>query len=153
MYVYTSTYYTKHRKVYSKTGDLGRESTYVVLKVYISSPEKTYRERDIYTHLNSIKTPHPARRFIRKLLNHFIIAGPHGDEHVVLVHEVLGMSADELMKWLPRRAMSLSDMKPCIRQLLAVLDFLHNGAGIMHTGIFPNLHPMLEPERLIERGL
>ncbi|PCH05363.1 hypothetical protein PENOC_029300 [Penicillium occitanis (nom. inval.)] len=96
---------------------------------------KDLPELDIYTRLNSIKTPHPARRFIRKLLNHFIIAGPHGDEHVVLVHEVLGMSADELMKWLPRRAMSLSDMKPCIRQLLAVLDFLHNGAGIMHTDL------------------
>ncbi|KUL84813.1 hypothetical protein ZTR_07267 [Talaromyces verruculosus] len=115
---------------------LGRdliESTYVVLKVYISLQEKTNRELDIYTHLNSIKTPHPARRFIRKLLNHFFIAGPHGDGHVVLVHEVLGMSANELMKWLPRRAMSLSDMKPCIRQLLAVLDFLHNGAGVVHT--------------------
>lgn len=35
--------------------------------------------------------------------------------------------------------MTLSDMKPCIRQLLAILDFLHNVAGVVHTGIsLPN---------------
>lgn len=30
------------------------------------------------------------------------------------------------MKWAPGGAMTLEDMKPCIRQLLVVLDFLHS---------------------------
>ena len=112
-----------------------RVSTYVVLKIYVSGQEKTNRELDIYMHMNSIEAAHPGKRFVRKLLNHFSIRGPHG-QHVCLVHEVLGMSSNELMKWLPRRAMSLSDMKPCIRQLLAILDFLHNVAGVVHTAIY-----------------
>lgn len=107
----------------------------MVLEIYVSGQEKTNRELDIYLHMNSIEAARPGKRFVRKLLNHFSIRGPHG-QHVCLVHEVLGMSSNELMKWLPRQAMSLSDMKPCIRQLLAIPDFLHNVAGVVHTGIF-----------------
>ncbi|QMW28930.1 hypothetical protein G4B84_004265, partial [Aspergillus flavus NRRL3357] len=74
------------------------------------------------------------RRFNRKLLNHFAIAGPHG-QHICIVHEPLGISASELMKWIPGRAMSLKDLKPCIRQLLVVLDFLPSIAHVIHTDI------------------
>ncbi|KAE8356038.1 U4/U6 small nuclear ribonucleo protein PRP4 [Aspergillus coremiiformis] len=109
------------------------ESKYVALKIFVKDRERNH-ELDIYHRINSVETDHPGRRFIRKLLNHFTIAGPHG-QHVCLVHEPLGISASELMKWIPGRAMSLEDLKACIRQLLVVLDFLHSIACVIHTDI------------------
>ncbi|KAE8345091.1 hypothetical protein BDV24DRAFT_171035 [Aspergillus arachidicola] len=100
----------------------GRDlAKYVALKVFLKDRERNH-ELDIYHR----------KRFIRKLLNHFTIAGPHG-QHICLVHEPLGISASELMEWVPGRAMSLEDLKPCIRQLLVVLDFLYSIAHVIHT--------------------
>ncbi|RAK80630.1 U4/U6 small nuclear ribonucleoprotein PRP4 [Aspergillus fijiensis CBS 313.89] len=80
-------------------------SSYVALKIYV-----TGENRD--DELNE----HPSRKFIRKLFDHFIITGPHG-QHICLVHEPLGISASELLEWIPGKAMTLEDMKVCIRQL------------------------------------
>jgi len=88
--------------------------------------------------MNSVETKHPGRNFIRKLLDHFYIQGPHG-RHVCLVHEPLGVSADVLMKMSPGHVMTLDDMKPGIRQLLVALDFLHSECHIIHTGNITNL--------------
>lgn len=97
-------------------------------------------ELSIYDHINSVQSDHPGRRFIRKLFGHFYVNGPHG-RHICLVHEPLGMNSSELLKWIPGQAMSLESLKPCIRQLLVVLDFLHSVAGITHTGntVIPSL--------------
>ena len=84
--------------------------------------------------MNLEERKHPGRNFIRKLLDHFYIHGPHG-RHACLVHEPLGMSADVLVRMSPRQAMTLEDMKPGIRQLLIALDFLHSECHIIHTGI------------------
>lgn len=97
------------------------------------------RELHIYKHMDLEKSRHPGRNFIRKLLDHFYIQGPHG-QHICLVHEPLGMSADLLVKLSPRQAMTLDDMKPGIRQLLVALDFLHSECHIIHTGNI--LNPM-----------
>ncbi|KAJ5101549.1 protein kinase [Penicillium alfredii] len=68
------------------------------LKVYVTDPNRHHeRELDIYKHMNSVETRHPGTNFIRKLLDHFDIQGPHG-QHVCLVHEPLGTSADFLVK-------------------------------------------------------
>lgn len=111
-------------------------STYVVLKVYVTGENRdTERELDIYKHMG-VETRHPGRNFVRKLLDHFYIQGPHGP-HICLVHEPLGMSADFLVKMSPGQTMTLDDMKPGIRQLLVALDFLHSECHIIHTGIIP----------------
>lgn len=91
-------------------------------------------ELNVYKHINSVETDHPGRKFIRKMLGHFHVQGPSGS-HICLVHEPLGMNANELLRHIPGRAMTLESMKPAIRQLLGVLDFLHSVAHLIHTGI------------------
>ncbi|KAJ5121529.1 kinase-like domain-containing protein [Penicillium bovifimosum] len=108
-------------------------STYVVLKVYVNQ-NRDEQELHIYKHMNLVETKHPGRHFIRKLLDHFYIQGPHG-RHICLVHEPLGMSADALLKMSPGHVMTLDDMKPGIRQLLVALDFLHSECHIIHTDL------------------
>ncbi|PYI01188.1 U4/U6 small nuclear ribonucleo protein PRP4 [Aspergillus sclerotiicarbonarius CBS 121057] len=123
-------------------------SSYVALKIYVTG-EKRDDELNIYRHLNSVEVEHPGKRFIRKLFDHFIITGPHG-QHICLVHEPLGISASELLEWIPGKAVTLEDMKVCIRQLLVVLDFLHSVAGVIHTDLqLKNLLlPTPKPEAL-----
>ncbi|PYH89999.1 U4/U6 small nuclear ribonucleo protein PRP4 [Aspergillus ellipticus CBS 707.79] len=112
------------------------DSKYVAIKIYING-QKQNRELDIYNHITSVEADHPGKDFIRKLLDHFSIKGPHGD-HVCLVHEPLGISANQLLRnYIPGRTMTLEEMKPCIRQLLIAVDFLHSVAGIVHTDLQP----------------
>lgn len=108
------------------------DSKYVVLKIYVKGQERNH-ELNIYDRMSSVKTLHPGTRFIRKLLGHFFIEGPNG-RHIRLIHDPLGISANELLKGLPGQVMTLESMKPCIRQLLIVLDFLHSESHVIHTG-------------------
>lgn len=125
------------------------ESTYVVSKVYVTGQNRHHeRELGIYKHMNSVETRHPGRNFIRKLLDHFGIQGPHG-QHVCLVHEPLGTSADFMVKMCPGQVMTLHDMKPGIRQLLVALVFLHSECRIIHTGDIINPPLFLTSEELI----
>ncbi|KAE8137298.1 kinase-like domain-containing protein [Aspergillus pseudotamarii] len=110
-------------------------SIYVVVKIYITGQSRNHeRELHIYKHMDMVETKHPGRNFLRKLLDHFYIQGPHG-RHVCLVHEPLGTSADVLVKMSPGHVMTLDDMKPGIRQLLIALDFLHSECHIIHTDL------------------
>lgn len=84
--------------------------------------------------MNSAQSNHPGRRFIRKLLDHFSIEGPHG-HNICLVHEPLGINVNEAIRWIPGQVMTLEDLKPCIRQLLLVLDFLHSESHVIHTDL------------------
>ncbi|OJI84529.1 hypothetical protein ASPTUDRAFT_56425 [Aspergillus tubingensis CBS 134.48] len=108
-------------------------------------------ELNIYRHMNSAEFKHPGKSLIRKLLDHFIITGRHG-QHICLVHEPLGISASELLEWIPRDTITLEDMKVCIRQLLIALDFLHSVAGVIHTDLqLKNLLlPTPKPKALFE---
>ncbi|KAJ5551034.1 hypothetical protein N7461_005732 [Penicillium sp. DV-2018c] len=108
------------------------ESTYVVLKIYTLGHAREH-ELNVYNPINTVETDHPGRKFIRKLFGHFFVDGPHG-RHLCLVHEPCGVNATELLGRIPGRIMSLEDMKPAIRQLLGVLDFLHAVAHVVHTG-------------------
>ncbi|PGH07918.1 CMGC/SRPK protein kinase [Helicocarpus griseus UAMH5409] len=111
--------------------DLGVQK-YVVLKLYVTGHRRNHELR-VYERMNSVQTNHPGTRFIRKLFDHFSVEGPHG-LHTCLVLEPLGISASDLMKYIPGQAMTLEDLKPCIRQLLIVLDFLHSLSQVVHTG-------------------
>ncbi|EFW16404.1 hypothetical protein D8B26_005743 [Coccidioides posadasii str. Silveira] len=111
--------------------------TYVALKIYVNR----YIKRDetvIYDRINAASNVerHPGCRFVRKLLTSFDIQGPHG-KHLCVVHQALGMSMDQLLRFFPRRSIPMDSMKRCLRQLLITLDFLHTEAGIIHTDLQP----------------
>ncbi|KAE8152354.1 U4/U6 small nuclear ribonucleo protein PRP4 [Aspergillus avenaceus] len=116
---------------------LGRDlvdSKFVALKVYVTGQEERNHELSVYRRINEVDTNHPGRRCIRKLYDHFSIKGPNG-QHVCLVHEPLGMTANDVLSWRPGKVMNLGSMKACIRQLLVALDFLHSVCGIIHTDL------------------
>lgn len=81
-----------------------------------------------------MQTTHLGKSFIHKLLGHFYIEGPHGRRHICLVHQPLGLSVEQFLSFFPERVLSIEDLKPCLRQILGVLDFLHAEARIIHTG-------------------
>lgn len=107
------------------------ESKYVVLKVNVSGVERNH-EISVYDRINLVETNHLGKSFIRKLLGHFHIEGPHG-RHICLVHQPFGPSLDQFLSFFPERVLSLEDLKPCLRQILGILDFLHTDAHIIHT--------------------
>ncbi|KAK9582371.1 hypothetical protein V6Z93_008707 [Aspergillus fumigatus] len=111
--------------------DLSSESKYVVLKVNVSGVERNH-EISVYDRINLVETNHLGKSFIRKLLGHFHIEGPHG-RHICLVHQPFGPSLDQFLSFFPERVLSLEDLKPCLRQILGILDFLHTDAHIIHT--------------------
>jgi non-specific serine/threonine protein kinase len=76
--------------------DWNSDAKYVVLKIHVTGERRTH-ELDVYHCMNSVESSHPGKRFIRKLFDHFLIKGPHG-QHVCLVHEPLGVNASELLK-------------------------------------------------------
>ena len=110
------------------------ESRYVVLKVYVLGRDREH-ELNIYNYMNTIETDHPGRMFIRRLFEHFFVDGPNG-RHVCLVHELLGFRAVDFLRYLPGKKMSIEGMKPAIRHVLMVLDFLHSVAGVVYTGTY-----------------
>ncbi|OQE14604.1 hypothetical protein PENSTE_c034G08243 [Penicillium steckii] len=110
-------------------------STYIALKVYKTGRAQNFEsELGILQHMNSFESKHPGRNFVRKLVDHFYVQGPHG-RHICLVHEPLGMNMDDVLKFLSKQKMTLEDMKPCIRQLLGALDYLHSECQIIHTDL------------------
>jgi serine/threonine-protein kinase SRPK3 len=112
-----------------------RQSRYVTLKIYVSGSSRT-RELEIYDHLNRMEeTPdHPGKKCIRKLFGSFQVDGPNGN-HLCLIHEPLGLSLAQIAEVCRGRKFSLEVLKPCLRQILIAVDFLHAKAGIIHTGI------------------
>ncbi|OJJ77962.1 hypothetical protein ASPBRDRAFT_191224 [Aspergillus brasiliensis CBS 101740] len=109
------------------------ESTHVILKIYVSGQGRGH-ELNIYTHINSIDTDHPGKRYIRKLFDHFYIDNAQG-RHLCLVHQVLGMNTSEFLQLKNGHRMTLEGMKSAIRQLLGALDLLHSVAHLIHTDI------------------
>ena len=112
--------------------DLHEGAAYVALKVYINR-SKTQRELPIYRHVNGIRSEHGGGNYIRKLLDSFEVAGPHGT-HVCLVHEALGMNMEELRELTPDRLFSADLARQSLRDILRGLHFLHTEAHVVHTG-------------------
>lgn len=106
---------------------------YVAL-IYVNGETRS-SELAIYERINTISSSstHGGRNTIRKFLSSFEVQGPCG-QHTCIVHQAHGVSLDELLGFFPKRAMSLELMKPCLREILIGVGFLHNQVGVAHTG-------------------
>ncbi|KAI2819264.1 hypothetical protein CBS63078_7662 [Aspergillus niger] len=115
---------------------LGRDlsdSKHVALKIYVTGVERNH-ELSVYDRIGAVETDHAGQNLIRKLWGHFSLEGPHG-RHMCLVHQPLGLSVDQFLYFFPGRVMSLDALKPCMRQVLGVVDFLHTEAQVIHTDL------------------
>lgn len=120
---------------------MGREDKFYTLKVTIShAPKTTNREADIYTHIQSLSSAHAGKRYVRELREAFEIQGPDGG-HWCLVHPVLGVSVSEWLEGFEGGKVPVGVMRGLVRSLLQALDFLHEEAGVIHTGT-PTLFPI-----------
>lgn len=108
---------------------------YVALKIYVTGYTQSNNEVMIYEHINAVsaKTDHVGSKDTRKFLSSFELKGPHGN-HTCIVQQALGITMDHLLSYFPDRTMTLEAAKPFLRKLLIGLAFLHDEAGVVHTG-------------------
>ncbi|PYH75264.1 CMGC protein kinase [Aspergillus vadensis CBS 113365] len=126
---------------------LGRDlsnSKHVTLKIYVSGTMKNSNELAVYERINAVETDHAGKNLIRQLWDHFFLEGPHG-RHMCLVHQPLGLSVDQFLCFFPGRVMNLDALKPCLRQVLGIVDFLHTEAKVIHTVCRSTLKNLLLP--------
>ncbi|RAL11980.1 U4/U6 small nuclear ribonucleoprotein PRP4 [Aspergillus homomorphus CBS 101889] len=119
------------------------ESTHVILKIYASGQGREH-ELNVYTHMDSIETDHPGKKYVRKLLDHFYLNN-FQCRHICLIHQPLEINTSDLMQLRYGRRMTLESMKAAIRQLLGALDYLHSVANLIHTEL---LIPVPSPDAL-----
>ena len=115
-------------------------SNHVALKILIAAAyDERWQSRpitfenEVLQHINHVRSDHPGRNHVSKLLDGFDHRGPHGT-HRCLVFNVLGRDLDSFSRqWSPPRVPS-PILRQIARQLLSALDFLHRSCGIIHTG-------------------
>lgn len=108
------------------------KKTSVALKVCTNCSQLP-RELAIYKYIDSVSSEHAGRDRVRRLLDSFEINGPHGS-HACLVHEALGMNLEELRELVPGRMFAADLIRQTLREVLRGLHFLHEEAGVIHTG-------------------
>jgi serine/threonine-protein kinase SRPK3 len=91
-------------------------------------------ELDTLLRLKAISPEHPGHSHLPESLDHFHHTGINGT-HTCLVFELLG----ENIGLFCRKLFSRNQLPPkldkmVVRQLVSVLDFLHNVCGFAHTG-------------------
>uniref|UniRef100_A0A0N4ZIH5 non-specific serine/threonine protein kinase n=1 Tax=Parastrongyloides trichosuri TaxID=131310 RepID=A0A0N4ZIH5_PARTI len=72
-----------------------------------------------------------------QMLDQFAIQGKGGEDHVVMVFEVLGCSLLKLIIKSNYNGLPLEQVREITKQILEALVFLHDKAGIIHTDIKP----------------
>lgn len=111
--------------------------SFYTLKIGISHPPGgRNREADIYTHLQTVSSQHEGRGYVRRLHEAFELEGPDG-KHWCLVHPPLGVSVQEWQESFEGRRYPVGVLKGLVRSLLLALEFLHEEAGVIHTGTPP----------------
>jgi serine/threonine-protein kinase SRPK3 len=111
---------------------IAREGRAVALKVIAAHAGGV--ELENLLKLKNISSEHPGRQHLPELLDYFEHNGVNGT-HSCLVFEVLGENIDTFRRRLFSRSQVPTILDKLItRQLLSVLDFLHNICGFIHNG-------------------
>jgi serine/threonine-protein kinase SRPK3 len=93
------------------------------------------REVEAYRHLQTGRSSHIGRQFIRQLLDSFEIVQPDGAHHHCLIHPPLHKTLRDLQKLGDKPTGLPEDMvRGVLRHLFQALDFLHTDANITHCG-------------------
>ncbi|CAK42518.1 hypothetical protein CBS63078_6248 [Aspergillus niger] len=112
-----------------------QQHAYVTLKVFERNSTEGQREREAYSHLNSLSiADHAGVQLIRKALDSFHITSEKGT-FGCLVHPPLGMSLHEFRTQLRAKVLPEKIVKLTLVHLLLALDYLHAEAGIVHTDL------------------
>ena len=91
------------------------------------------RELQFYEHVSSLNSPHHSQSFIRGLYETFELSGPFG-QHLCLVHPPMHMTIQELQYRNASHRLNEKLLKWTLFNLLNALSFLHDEAGVVHTG-------------------
>lgn len=113
-----------------------RQDGFVAVKVCTRETnriQQNQRELRFYEHVSSISSQHPGQFFIRGLLDTFTLNGPTG-EHLCLVQQPMHMTIRELQYQSQSRRLTEQLLKWTLSNILRALSFLHDEAGVIHTG-------------------
>jgi serine/threonine-protein kinase SRPK3 len=111
------------------------DSHHIGVALKVTAARAGTAELDNLLQFRSTVPEHPGHRHLPVLLDHFEHNGPNGS-HSCLVFELLG----ESLGMYCRRMFSRNQLPPVLdkmvaRQLITVLDFLHNICGFVHAGM------------------
>ncbi|KIJ35117.1 hypothetical protein M422DRAFT_76349 [Sphaerobolus stellatus SS14] len=116
-----------------------RFDRHVALKIVRSAPiytETALDEIKLLQHIISSglppNPPHPGRRHVVGLLDHFRHQCPNGN-HVCMVFEVLGENLLGLVKRYQDKGVPMHLVKQISKQILLGVDYLHRQCGMIHT--------------------
>lgn len=111
---------------------------YVAVKVYTRTQMgRVNRELEIYERLRKLNSLHLGQAYIRKVYDTFEIRGPDG-YHICLVHSPLHMTISALQRQGLRQRYNEKLLRETLIRLFRALDFLHNVANVVHTGMPEN---------------
>ena len=107
---------------------------YVAIKVCTQSEDSSQqanRELKVYERLVKLGSTHPGTSYIRELIDHFELDGPHG-RHTCLVQPPMHLTIHELQS---HGTLDEALLRDILIRLLQALDFLHHEAHVIHTGM------------------
>lgn len=87
----------------------------------------------MYKRINAVKTNHPGRILVRKMLDNFEVKY-QSLAYPCMIHRPLGLSLRHLRRELPNDKLPEDALKSFLKQILIALDYLHGEAGIIHCG-------------------
>ena len=117
-----------------ETNVYDRQHRYIALKIHISS-SRVNQEVRVLEHISRIKTQHPGRDLVRKMIENFELSGPSGT-HQCIVYEPLLTSLLHFQATLDAKSLPEDLLKGALQQLLEALNYLHSEANVIHTGLY-----------------
>ena len=99
-------------------------------------------ELKMYKRMEQSAKGHPGRKAVRTLLDTFYIDGPE-DKHQCLVHTPLFESILTFLRRNPVERLPSAVIAVVLQRLFLALDYLHTECQIVHTGLWPNLSPLI----------
>ncbi|RJE24407.1 STYKc [Aspergillus sclerotialis] len=93
-------------------------------------------EIEISKHLKTFPSGHVGEKYVRLVVDSFVITGPHG-VHPCLLYQPAGADIRDYMHSLEGDTLPENLLRPTLRFVLVALDYLHK-ASVIHTDVQPN---------------